>query len=241
MNNSQFSSPIFTPEEVEQYHRDGYVVARGLIPSEVALQWKTVLKERLMTDGSIDEPSGVRVWMAEAMDPLTREHVCAARLVAGLRQLIGPDVEFLSVKAVFKNAQTTFPSPWHQDWFYWQGANKISVWIALDDADPENGCLQMIPGSHQKVAEKREVKDGVGFAYRLTEEMVAGMPVETLPVKRGDAVFFHDLTLHASCPNSSGRERWTAIATYRSGAHKDTSSVWQTALVLSGSSVNVIP
>jgi len=96
----------------------------------------------------------------------------------------------------------------------------------------------VIPGSHQSAVEKREIEDGKGFSFRITDEQIRGMPVETVPVKRGDAIFFHDLTLHASCPNTSSRERWCAISTYRSGAEHDTSTVWQTALVLSGKSVN---
>lgn len=66
-----------------------------------------------------------------------------------------------------------------------------------------------------------------------------GWPIETLPVQRGDAVFFHDLALHGSCPNSSGKERWSAIATYRDASQKDDSTVWSTAVVLSGHSVNI--
>lgn len=229
---------LFTPAQIAQYHEMGYVVAPQLFDADTAERWKQALKGRLTTEGGIDEPSGVRVWMAEAMDPLTASQVGAPRLLTALQQLIGPDVEFLSVKAVFKNSRTSFPSPWHQDWFYWQGAPKISIWIALDDADEENGCLRMSPGSHRQVAPQTHIEDGKGFAHRLTEEMMADLPVETVPVQRGDAIFFHDLALHASCPNVSGRERWTAITTYRSGSLVDSSSVWTSAWLLSGSSVN---
>ena len=239
MNDMPDDTPIFSQAQIAQYHQDGFVVAKGIITPAEAVRWKTALKERLAADGHLNEPSGVRVWMASDMDDLTAHFVTAVPFVTALQQLIGPDVEFLSIKAVFKNAKTSFPSPWHQDWFYWEGATKISIWIALDDADPENGCLQMIPGSHRQVAEKNTIDDGQGFVYRLTDEQIAGMPVETVPVGRGDAIFFHDLALHASCPNTSGRERWSAISTYRSGAQKDASTVWETALVLSGASVNI--
>lgn len=235
----QPDAPIFSQAEVAQYQRDGYIVAKGIISPEAALHWKATLKARLVEDGHIDEPSGVRVWMASDMDSVTAENVQATPFVTALQQLIGPDVEFLSVKAVFKNQKTAFASPWHQDWFYWGGASKISIWIALDDAEPDNGCLQMIPGSHKQVAEKKEIDDGHGFSYRLTDDQIADMPVETVAVQRGDAVFFHDLALHASLPNISGRDRWCAISTYRSGSQKDESPVWNTAMVLSGRSVNV--
>ncbi len=173
------------------------------------------------------------------MDPYTSASVQDANVVAVLQQLLGPNVEFLSVKAVFKNAKTTFNSPWHQDWFYWQGSNKISIWIALDDATPENGCLRMVPGSQQKVFEMATVEDAKGFNRRVTDEALQGLPIDTLPVHRGDAVFFHDLALHSSCPNTNGKERWSAIATYRDASQADSSTVWDTAMVLSGQSVNV--
>jgi ectoine hydroxylase-related dioxygenase (phytanoyl-CoA dioxygenase family) len=140
---------------------------------------------------------------------------------------------------VFKNAKTNFNSPWHQDWFYWQGSNKLSVWIALDNATPENGCLRLAPGTHHKVFEMALVDDGNGFNRRITDESLQGLPIETVPVQRGDAVIFHDLALHGSCPNVNGQERWSAISTYRDAGQTDDSTVWNTAIVLSGQSVNV--
>lgn len=228
-----------TPAQVEQYQRDGYVVVQNLFDEAAVLEWKAILKARMAEEGKLDEPSGVRVWMADSMDAYTRDSVQDPKVVAILQQLLGPNVEFLSMKAVFKNAQTTFNSPWHQDWFYWQGSNKISIWIALDDATPENGCLRMVPGSQHQVFKMATVEDAHGFNRRVTDEDLQGWPIETLPVQRGDAVFFHDLALHGSCPNSSGKERWSAIATYRDASQKDDSTVWSTAVVLSGHSVNI--
>ena len=228
-----------TPAQVEQYQRDGYVVVQNLFDEAAVSEWKTILKARMAEEGKSNEPSGVRVWMADSMDAYTRDSVQAPKVVAILQQLLGPNVEFLSMKAVFKNAQTTFNSPWHQDWFYWQGSNKISIWIALDDATPENGCLRLVPGSQHQVFNMATVEDVHGFNRRVTDEDLQGWPIETLPVQRGDAVFFHDLALHGSCPNSSGKERWSAIATYRDASQKDDSTVWSTAVVLSGHSVNI--
>ena len=228
-----------TPAQVEQYQRDGYVVVQNLFDEAAVSEWKAILKARMAEEGKSNEPSGVRVWMADSMDPYTRDSVQDAKVVTILQQLLGPNVEFLSMKAVFKNAQTTFNSPWHQDWFYWQGSNKISIWIAFDDATPENGCLRMVPGSQHQVFNMATVEDVHGFNRRVTDEDLQGWPIETLPVQRGDAVFFHDLALHGSCPNSSGKERWSAIATYRDASQKDDSTVWSTAVVLSGHSVNI--
>ncbi|RIK42787.1 MAG: hypothetical protein DCC55_07730 [Chloroflexi bacterium] len=238
-NHTQTTENVLTVAQVEQYQHDGYVVVPNLLSESLALEWKAILKERLAEEGKLDEPSGVRVWMSGQMDSFTRDRVLDAKIGKILQQLVGPSIEFLSVKAVFKNAKTNFNSPWHQDWFYWQGANKISIWIALDDATPENGCLRMVPGSHHQLFEMAVVDEGIGFNRRVTDESLQGLPVETLPVRRGDAIFFHDLALHGSTPNINGTERWSAIATYRDASQQDDSTIWSTAIVMSGTSVNV--
>jgi phytanoyl-CoA hydroxylase len=238
-NQTQTMDGVLTPEQVAQYEQEGYVVVPNLLDAELAQAWKSILKQRLAEEGKLDEPSGVRVWMSDQMDPFTRSRVLDTKIGQILQQLIGPNIEFLSVKAVFKNAKTTFNSPWHQDWFYWQGSNKISIWIALDDATPENGCLRMIPGTHRQLFEMTMVEDGPGFNRQVSDEALHGLPIETLPVRRGDAVFFHDLALHGSTPNINGADRWSAIATYRDAGQQDDSTVWRTALVMSGTSVNV--
>ena len=231
---------VLSAAEVAQYQRDGYVIVPDLISPDEASAWKEKLKERLAAEGLLGNiPSGVRVWMADNMDPFSSAQFQSPRMTAILQQLIGPNVEFLSYKAVFKNAKTAFRSPWHQDWAYWHGSPKLSVWIALDGATPENGCLQLIPGSHRAVIEMKEVEDVKGFGRRITDDQVAGMPIVTAPVPRGAGIFFHDLALHASCPNINGQDRWSVIPTYRDAAQADSSTVWQTAVVISGSSVNV--
>jgi phytanoyl-CoA hydroxylase len=225
---------LLTDEEVAQYQRDGYVIVPDLINPDEAIAWKAKLKARLQEEGNLEIPSGVRVWMSDNMDSYSNIQLQSPRMVAILQQLIGHRVEFLSYKAVFKNAKTAFSSPWHQDWAYWQGSTKISVWIALDDATPENGCLRLIPGSQRAVIEMKEVEDVKGFGRRITEDQVASLPIVTAPVPRGAGIFFHDLLLHASCPNLNGADRWSVIPTYRDAATPDSSTVWKSALVLSG-------
>ena len=229
---------MFTAAQIDAYQRDGYIVLPSLFNVEDVSLWKAKLQKKLATENRLDEPSGVRVWMRDEMDPVTAANVQSAPLIQALTQLIGPEIEFLSVKAVFKNAKTSFNSPWHQDWHYWQGSPKISVWIALDDATPENGCLRLVPGSHRSVVEMEDIDDGKGFNRRIHEEALMDRPIETVPIAAGDAIFFHDLALHASCPNINGQDRWTTIATYRSSREVDESTVWQKSICLNSGAVD---
>jgi ectoine hydroxylase-related dioxygenase (phytanoyl-CoA dioxygenase family) len=97
----------------------------------------------------------------------------------------------------------------------------------------------MIPGSHRKMLAPQTKHHARGFAHHFDEDSLKEMPVETLAVKRGDAVFCHDLPIHASHPNMSGADRWSLISTYRDSSVKDDSAIGKTAMAVSGKSVNV--
>jgi hypothetical protein len=164
--------------------------------------------------------SGVYVGLTIA-SPLFKKINADPRLVSVLEKIVGPDVEFWSDKVVFKSAKVDFASPWHQDWWYWEGATKTSIWIALDDATPENGCLKMLPGSHKSVCRKASGISDDKFVNRMDEGAVDESKAVILPVKAGGAVFFHDLTLHASLSNVQKTDRWALISTYRNAAVPD--------------------
>jgi ectoine hydroxylase-related dioxygenase (phytanoyl-CoA dioxygenase family) len=176
--------------------------------------------------------------MCDTLSPLLLSAMGDDRVTPYLLKLIGPDIEFLSAKVVYKDAKATKASPWHQDWFYWEGATKVSVWIALDDATPENGALMFVPGTHHKVFRKRVASDADSFQNTVDEADFSSLPQVTIDVKRGDAVFFHDLAIHGSHPNTAGRDRWSLITTYRDGSVADSSNVWSKSHVIRGRRVN---
>ena len=177
------SSALLPADPVaEAFSRDGFYIAKGLYRPEEMLNWKARVIRILEAGGHLGKDpkgSGVHVFMADVLDPFFSERMKDAVVVSVLDRIIGPNVEFLSVKSVYKNKFTTFGSPWHQDWYYWKGATKISVWIALDDATPENGCLKMIAGSHIKRFKVKQVRADNGFGWRIGNEEIAGLPETT--------------------------------------------------------------
>ena len=140
------------------------------------------------------------MWMVEDRDSFFKEKLTDPRIASILKGIIGPNIEFLSVKPVFKDKPVTFGSPWHHDWAYWQGSHKVSIWIALDKATPSNGSLKMIPGSHKTHTETDVKNEAIGFQNRIDDRDVSEQPITVLEASPGDAIIFHDLTLHASFP-----------------------------------------
>ena len=133
----------------------------------------------------------------------------------------------LSDKAVFKNHEEDFGTPWHQDWSYWYGSHKVSVWVALDDVTPENGCLRLVPGSHlAAVNHDGAVEDDHGFAHRIMRGADPRGSRGGCASRGRRRVIFHDLTLHASHNNTSGKDRWVWIPTYRDARAEDPEYEW---------------
>ena len=178
--------------------------------------------------GSVAE-HGVCVGLA-ARSLVFQAAVGDERLLDILAEILAPDIEFLSDKVVFKSESMTFASPWHQDWHYWHGAHKHSIWVALDDATVENGCLKLFPGSHKSaIVHDGDASDGHGFGNRLRPDAIDESLAVTAEIEAGGAVFFHDLTLHSSHPNRSGEERWVWIPTYRDAKAEDNDYPWAVA------------
>jgi phytanoyl-CoA hydroxylase len=217
---------------VDDYRRDGYLIVPGLFSEQEVHQLKEDCRSAVA-----ERPKNahqVHVFTADAItDPLKRA-VCDERLVSVLARLIDSRVEFLSVKPVYKSADIGFASPWHQDWQYWKGTPKISAWVALDAATVDNGCLRVVPGSHLKSWDHEQASDDIGFGNRISEEQLAKERIVDVEVNAGDALFFHDLLLHASHPNTSGRDRWSIIPTYRDACipDPDTVSIWKDSILL---------
>ncbi|MGH7142526.1 MAG: phytanoyl-CoA dioxygenase family protein [Planctomycetota bacterium] len=212
-----------TKAQIERYQQDGFLLVDGLFDRTELAGMKAEIKRVLQQagkSGMLEGGTGVYVGLTAA-SRMFHDINADRRVVEPLTQLMGPDVEFWSDKVVFKSAKVDFASPWHQDWWYWEGANKVSIWIALDDATPENGCLKFLPGSHRSVLRKAAGVNDDKFVNRMEDGAVDEAKAVTVPVAAGGGVFFHDLALHSSLPNVKKQDRWALISTYRDAAQAD--------------------
>ncbi len=222
----------------QRFEQDGYIVEEGLFSEEEMSTAKEEIRKVLSEAKHLQGPknNGVFVGLVQR-SAFFKTFESDPRLVDLLQQTVGPHIEFLSDKVVLKSAEVDFGSPWHQDWPYWRGNHKISFWIALDGATPENGCLKVVPGSHKKfVDHKGDSSDGVGFGNRIDSSQIDESRAVDLIAPAGTVVLFHDLLFHSSYPNRSGRDRWALIPTYRDASEEDQEGVnrWPGAFMVSG-------
>ena len=224
--------------QIAAYHEDGYLVIEDLYTSDEMQRWKSIGIEHLEGKQDVDTDtgkSGIRVWLADELPGFLVESCCSNRIVSVVGQLLASRIEFLSAKIVFKTGVVNYASYWHQDYLYWEGTHKISVWIALDDATEENGCLKVIPNSHRKLYTHENLQEETNILFhRLVEDELEGESVVTTELRSGSALFFHDQLVHSSHPNRSGADRFCFIPTYRSADEPDSSTIWSVSLPLEG-------
>ena len=136
------------------------------------------------------------------------------RFLVAASQLLGnKSVRFWHDQLFYKPAKKGGVVAWHQDYSYWtrtKPMEHLTCWCALDDATEENGCLQYIQGSHKWGLLPKPVIAGElqGIRDSLNEEQKQQFDHPILaPVKAGEAIFHHPLTLHGSGENKSNQPR----------------------------------
>ena len=217
---------MLTVEQVEQYRRSGFVNGGPVLDEATVEQLQSevlrVIEQR--DDPAIPQPvrainlSGdeahpiwqiVNIWEAS---PAFKALISNPYIISMAAQLSGArELRVWHDQIQYKPKEQGGQLHWHQDSPLWGTLQpkdaQITAWIALDDAEADNGCMYMVPGSYswgnkQKTIE--ELPDGV-----LVPNTFEGQPVYFVmcPVKKGHVHFHHSLTWHGSGPNHSSRMR----------------------------------
>ena len=138
------------------------------------------------------------------------------RATAIARCLLGDSAVLSFEHAILKPARHGAPTPWHQDEAYRLEAgfkyDQVSIWIPLNDATVESGCLQYIPGSNLGAVLPHRSHENNSRVYAL--ECLAPIPAERvtpLPVRAGGCALHAGRTLHYAGPNLTDNPRYAYI------------------------------
>lgn len=173
---------------------------------------------------SVSAPGGRtprRLLNAFGRDPAFRAIAQDGAIVQTLRALMADDAILLSQNhhncVMTKHPGFSSVTSWHQDIRYWRFDRRelISVWIALGPETVDNGCLLVIPGSHQLEFDPGQFDAALFF--REDYEPNSGLLASAMPVEleAGDVLFFHSRTLHAAGRNQSDVVKRSVVFTYR--------------------------
>lgn len=220
---------MFNADEVDALNERIEDLVALIEPSDVLSdEQKNMILKRVKKGHAKTGPASLNsLYRIHTFSALVRSHIRDARRLAVANALIGPDLFCPNDLYFFKPPGTGKPIAWHQDSWYFNNTYTSSVgdtiedasigtWLALDDADEENGCLWVIPGSHHLgVVEHEDVESNEYFLQKrvkVDDKMEAqGIPVE---VPKGALVFFNNALLHRSTTNRSNRFRRAYIVHY---------------------------
>lgn len=197
-------------DAVESFRRDGYLLHHEqLFSAEKFARLVGIFEEHLADKGTklsdeLDTP--------HFRDERLLEFLLADEVLDIVEPLVGPDVALWSSHFISKDPYTGRATPWHEDSAYWEGRLSaydriVTVWLSLDGSDRENGCMRVIPGTHNN-----------GFStYSPVDKSVNTFHAEIVDIDEASAVDFelapgecslHDGRIaHGARPNSSPRRR----------------------------------
>ena len=196
------------PEELGRYERDGFVIFRNVLDAGLIAQvsehvaWLQQRHPELRGEDLGHE--------LVARDPFWVRLVSDDRLLDIAEPFIGPDIALFASHYICKPPYSGRPVLWHQDGAYWplEPMQVVTLWLAIDDSTPENGCLRVLPGSHREhLHELRERQDvdsvlGSESAADVDESLAVD-----LTLSAGDVEVHHPNIIHGSNANTSPKRR----------------------------------
>ncbi len=229
---------MLTSDQVSQFKAQGFLVLKQLFSPGEVKQIRDIsvqhlnqrvapfeLESDLQYPGApAAEHNGAhtirRLKQAYDRDPSFQSWCRAEPLTAAIRQLIEEPIYL--VRAHHNCVMTKLPefssdSLWHQDLRYWSYSkgNLVSAWLALGPENLENGCLQVIPGSHRRQYQPDQFDDASFFKQELAINQTLLKNKVAVTLNPGDVTLFHCRLLHAATRNHTEQPKLAAVYTYR--------------------------
>ncbi len=221
------NASILNAEQQSAYDRDGYFTIRKLFDAqEIGLMREAIETDPALRSSLYDrkDKAGMSTRMATWNHPGDSVYGMAARsqrVVDRMEQMLGGEVYHYHSKLTAKEPEVGGAWEWHQDYGYWYHNGCVfplmaSVMVALDHSTRENGCLQVVKGSHLLGRIEHGVLPGeqVGADPKRVDEILKRLPIEYAEMEPGDGLFFHSNVLHRSDQNRSKNRRWTVLMCY---------------------------
>ncbi len=196
---------------LETYRKDGFLTGIRIADTTEAAGYQQAYNALEAEVGKEKCEIGLIDWHFEHQ--FIWELATHRRIVEVIEALIGPDVMLLATHFFCKYGPREKFVAWHQDVTYWglEPPDAITAWYAIDDSDIGNGCMRVIPGSHQRGIKEHGKSEQAGNLLSINQEApVTEAEAERaidLVLKAGEMSIHHGQIIHGSLPNHSTRRR----------------------------------
>lgn len=197
------------------YDRDGYVVVRNVIDEGL------VAEAQRHVHWLLERNPGVRPEQLHAHlaldDPFWIRLVSDDRLLDVAEQFVGPDIALFATHYICKPPRTGQAVLWHQDGSYWplDPMEVVTLWLAVSDSTPENGCMRVIPQTHNLSLEHVQTRTDVDnvLGSSMSPDHVDEQRAVDVVLHAGDVSIHHPNLIHGSEANRS--DAWRMGLTIR--------------------------
>jgi ectoine hydroxylase len=213
-------------EQVREYHDRGFVLAKKFFGrEEIEMLSRAARQDRVLDAHAVSSRDGeggqvrLSLWNHPG-DTIYGMFARCESVVNSAEKILGGEVYHYHSKMIMKDAKVGGAWTWHQDYGYWYENGVLfplltSAYIAVDPATKENGCMQVIPHSHQLGRIEHVLSgDQAGANSDRVNEILKRLPLIHVEMEPGDALFFDCNLLHRSDQNLSENPRWSMICCY---------------------------
>jgi hypothetical protein len=199
-----------TAEQVEYYNKNGYLSPLDVFGEEKANEnrayFDMLLKELQEANDGRDSYSinGYQTRCRGLYDL-----ILTPRILDVIEDIVGPNIICWGTHYFCKLPLDPKSVPWHQDASYWPftPARTVTVWLAIDDADVDNSCMHVIPGTHAMGHLKwKQTEQNAVLGQEVVDVERLGKPAP-IELKAGQMEIHADMLAHGSFPNLSNRRR----------------------------------
>ncbi len=199
----------------DKYLLEGYLLPRRKAFDEARFGRLKEIFEEHLADAQAHGARGDsgELDMPHTRDPRLLEFLLADELLDTVEPLIGPDIGLFASAFLSKEPFTGRATPWHEDSYFWDGRfdrmdRIVTVWLALDKVDRDNGCMRVLPGSHLAAVGDYEFADPDEFSFdRVVSGGVDESKAVDFELAEGEYSLHDARIIHGATANRSPRRR----------------------------------
>lgn len=198
---------LLTPAQVARYREQGYVSPLHAFSAGQAQDYRRRLEDGERRHGLAPDRRRKMHLYLKWVDEIVHH----PRVLDAIEDLIGPDILLYHLTLWMKEPRTDAFISWHQDSTYFglSPAEHVTAWVALSASDLDNGCVQVVPGSHLRgqIPHGQEQDAANMFRTGQTIDVGADEKIDTMVLAPGEFSLHHTYLFHNSMPNRSNDRR----------------------------------
>lgn len=223
----------------QQYEQEGYAIFQNVLDSRLIQEASNHINWLLERNPGT-RPEQLHHHLV-ADDPFWVRLISDERLLDIAEMFIGPNIALFASHYISKPPTDGQAVLWHQDGSYWplEPMEVVTLWLAVDDSTPENGCMRVIPSTHTLPLHemKRNTDIPNVLSSSIDTELVDESRAVDLIVKAGGISVHHPNLIHGSNPNTSKTRRGGLTIRYIPTTTRITKTPWPCAFLLRGNPV----